>query len=72
MTNNEIEVLASELPILDDKQNYKYIDEIASNGAYYQVAWIKKQDKYLALYGTTPIKLKIVDTSNDVFEDEEV
>ena len=29
MTNNEIEVLASELPILDDKQNYKYIDEIA-------------------------------------------
>lgn len=72
MTNNEIEVLASELPILDDKQNYKYIDEIASNGTYYQVAWIKKQDKYLALYGTTPIKLKIVDTSNDVFEDEEV
>ena len=72
MTNNEIEVLASELPILDDKQNYKYIDEIASNGVYCQVAWIKKQDKYLALYGTTPIKLKIVDTSNDVFEDEEV
>ncbi|AEU40207.1 hypothetical protein llh_5155 [Lactococcus cremoris subsp. cremoris A76] len=26
MTNNEIEVLASELPILDDKQNYKYKD----------------------------------------------
>lgn len=47
MTNNEIEVLASELPILDDKQNYKYIDEIASNGAYYQVAWIKKQDMLL-------------------------
>lgn len=72
MINNELEVLASELPILDDKQNYKYLDEVASKGSYYQVAWLKKQDKYLALYGTTPIELKNVDTSNDIFEDEEV
>lgn len=72
MINNELEVLASELPILDDKQNYKYLDEVASKGSYYQVAWLKKQEKYLVLYGTTPIELKNVDTSNDVFEDEEV
>ena len=72
MIKNELEVLASELPVLDDKQNYKYLEEIASNGTYYQVAWLKKQDEYVALYGTAPIELKNIDTSNDVFEDEEV
>ncbi|QHM67928.1 hypothetical protein C7M49_01896 (plasmid) [Pediococcus pentosaceus] len=72
MTNNELEVLASELPILDDKQDYKYFEEIAGIGSYYQVAWQKKLDGYIALYGTTPIELKNIDTSNDVFEDEEV
>lgn len=72
MINNELEVLSSELPVLNDKQNYKYLEESAGNGAYYQVAWQKTQDGYIALYGTTPIELKNVDISNDVFEDEEV
>ncbi len=41
MTNNELEILASELPILDDKQDYKYFEEIAGIGSYYHVAWQK-------------------------------
>ncbi|WP_192815961.1 hypothetical protein [Oenococcus oeni] len=53
---NELEVLASELPIFTDKNGYKYLIEIASKGNYIQVAWQKKDNEYLALYGTQPFK----------------
>ena len=36
---NELEALASELPILTDKSSYKYLSEVAGNGKYIQVAW---------------------------------
>ena len=68
---NELEALASELPILTDKSSYKYLSEIAGNGKYIQVAWQKKNAEYLALYGTTPIQIRSLPTLNDIFEDEE-
>ena len=34
MINHELEVLFSELPVLNDKQNYKYLEESAGNGAW--------------------------------------
>lgn len=54
---NELEALASELPILTNKSSYKYLSEVAGNGKYIQVAWQKKNAEYLALYGTQSIKL---------------
>ncbi|MCC7667831.1 hypothetical protein CRI87_12085 [Liquorilactobacillus satsumensis] len=68
---NELEALASELPILTDKSSYKYLSEVAGNGKYIQVAWQKKNAEYLALYGTTPIQIRSLPTLNDIFEDEE-
>lgn len=50
---------------------HKYLKEITENGAYYQVAWQKLSDGYVALYGTTPIQIRSLQTLNDIFEDEE-
>ncbi|WP_262342155.1 hypothetical protein [Lactiplantibacillus plantarum] len=50
---------------------HKYLKEITENGAYYQVAWQKLADGYVALYGTTPIQIRSLPTLNDTFEDEE-
>lgn len=69
--NRELEVLASELPVLQTKGTYKYLKEITGNGSYYQVAWQKLADGYVALYGTTPIQIRSLPTLNDIFEDEE-
>lgn len=44
--NNELAVLASELPVLQTKGAYKYLKEITGNGAYYQVAWQKLTRQY--------------------------
>ncbi|MDN6055083.1 MAG: hypothetical protein L0I47_09105 [Lactococcus lactis] len=68
---NELEALASELPILTDKSSYKYLSEVAGNGKYIQVAWQKLADGYIALYGTTPIQINVAPILNDIFEDEE-
>ncbi|WP_249662990.1 hypothetical protein [Lentilactobacillus buchneri] len=51
--DNELTVIGSELPVLQAKGTYKYLKEITGNGAYYQVAWQKLADGYIALYGTT-------------------
>ncbi|EPC69494.1 hypothetical protein Lpp14_00184, partial [Lacticaseibacillus paracasei subsp. paracasei Lpp14] len=45
--------------------------EITGNGAYYQVAWQKLADGYIALYGTTPIQINVAPILNDIFENEE-
>lgn len=68
---NELEALASELPILTDKSSYKYLSEVAGNGKYIQVAWQKKNAEYLALYGTQPIKLPQIDNSVEFVDAEE-
>nr|WP_277896207.1 hypothetical protein [Enterococcus lactis] len=68
--NNELAVLASELPVLQTKGAYKYLKEITGNGSYYQVAWQKLADGYVALYGTTSIQIRSLPTLNDIFEDE--
>ncbi|MFT9267827.1 hypothetical protein [Oenococcus sp.] len=70
--DNELEVLASELPIFNDKHDYKYLSEIAGKGNYIQVAWHKKDHEYLALYGTQAIKLPQIDNSVDFIEQQEV
>ncbi|WP_270320983.1 hypothetical protein [Levilactobacillus brevis] len=46
------------------KGAYKYLKEITENGAYYQAAWQKLSDGYVALYGTTPIQIRSLPTSN--------
>ena len=69
--NNELAVTGSELPVLETKGAYKYLAEISDNGAYYQVAWQKLADGYVALYGTAPIQTRAVPTLNDIFEGEE-
>ncbi|QOP54179.1 hypothetical protein HCC75_12480 (plasmid) [Levilactobacillus brevis] len=69
--NNELAVTGSELPVLQAKGTYKYLKEITGNGDYYQVAWQKLADGYVALYGTAPIQIKALPNLNDIFEDEE-
>lgn len=69
--DNELTVIGSELPVLQTKGAYKYLREITGNGAYYQVAWQKLADGYVALYGTTPVQAKVAPILNDIFEDEE-
>ena len=69
--DNELAVIGSELPVLQAKGTYKYLKEITGNGAYYQVAWQKLADGYIALYGTTSIQIRSLPTLNDIFEDEE-
>ena len=54
--DNKLAVIGSELPVLQAKGTYKYLKEITGNGAYYQVAWQKLSDGYVALYGTTSIQ----------------
>ena len=49
--DNELAVIGSELPVLQTKGAYKYLKEITGNGSYYQVAWQKLADGYVALYG---------------------
>lgn len=66
--NNELAVLASELPVLQAKGTYKYLKEITGNGAYYQVAWQKLSDGYVALYGTTSIQTKVAPILNDILK----
>lgn len=56
---NELEALASELPILTDKSSYKYLSEVAGNGKYIQVAWQKKECRIFStlrhtIYQVTP------------------
>ncbi|AUJ30951.1 MAG: hypothetical protein ABF991_12850 [Liquorilactobacillus hordei] len=68
---NELEALASELPILTDKNSYKYLSEVAGNGNYIQVAWQKKDTEYLALYGTHSIKFPQIDNSVEFVDAEE-
>lgn len=67
---NELEALASELPILTDKSIYKYLSEVAGNGKYSQVAWQKTDTEYLALYGTRSIKLPQIDNSVEFLDEE--
>ena len=69
--DNELTVIGSELPVLQTKGAYKYLKEITGNGAYYQVAWQKLSDGYVALYGTASIQTKVAPILNDIFEDEE-
>lgn len=69
--DNKLAVIGSELPVLQAKGTYKYLKEITGNGAYYQVAWQKLADSYVALYGTTPIQINVAPILNDIFEDEE-
>ena len=56
--NDELMIAGSELPVLDEKGHYKYLDEVSGNGAYFQVAWLKVKGKgFVSLYGTEAIKL---------------
>ena len=64
-------ILDPELPVLQAKGTYKYLKEITGNGAYYQVAWQKLSDGYVALYGTTSIQTKVAPILDDILEDEE-
>ncbi|WP_349516147.1 hypothetical protein [Leuconostoc suionicum] len=50
MLKDELEVLSSEVPVSNDKQNYKYLEKGAGNGAYYQVAWQKTSQVYRTLW----------------------
>ncbi|HBI2089398.1 MULTISPECIES: hypothetical protein [Lactobacillales] len=69
--SNILDVQASELPVLQAKDSYKYLDEISGNGAYHQVAWQQVDDtSYIALYGTEPIELLTVKDLATEFPDE--
>lgn len=63
--HNNLDVSASELPILSNKENYKYLDEVSGNGAYQQV-----DNQYIALYGKEPIELLTVKDLATEFSDE--
>lgn len=69
--DNKLAVIGSELPVLQAKGPYKYLKGITGNDAYYQVAWQKLSDGYVALYGTTPVQINVAPILNDIFEDEE-
>lgn len=66
--DNKLAVIGSELPVLQAKGTYKYLKEITGNGAYYQVAWQKLADGYIALYGTTPIQISVAPILNDILK----
>lgn len=68
--HNNLDVSASELPILSNKENYKYLDEVSGNGAYQQVAWQQVDNQYIALYGTEPIELLTIKDLATEFPDE--
>lgn len=68
--SDRLQVLASELPILTRKGNYKYLGEIAGNGQYKQVAWQKTSSKYLPLYGIQELKTVVNDTTEIEFPDD--
>ena len=67
---NELDVLASEFPILSEKGSYKYLKEVAGKGEYFQVAWQKLEDEFVALYGKQEIP--IISLNNDILFEEEV
>lgn len=67
---NKFETMASELPILDEKGKYRYLEEVADQGKYQQVAWQKVNDEYIALYGTEPIQLPTSDDLITEFPEE--
>ena len=71
--NDQLMIAGSELPVLDEKGHYKYLDEVSGNGAYFQVAWLKVKGKgFVSLYGTEAIKLTDnLNTLEDVFFDEQ-
>ena len=69
---NYTQVLASELPILDDKGNYHYLNEVAGKGEYIKVGWQQSGTEYIALYGTEKINLSITDDLVDIIQDEQV
>ncbi|MBI0034025.1 hypothetical protein [Lactobacillus sp. M0396] len=52
----KISVVASELPVLSDPAGYRLLKEIAADGHYRQVAWLKDRERYVPLYGTSQIK----------------
>ena len=64
-------VVAINVDVVMKIEEDKYLKEITGNGAYYQVAWQKLADGYIALYGTTPIQINVAPILNDIFEDEE-
>lgn len=68
--SNILDVQASELPVLPNKDSYKYLDEISGNGAYHQVAKQLDDNSYIALYGTEPIELLTVKDLTTEFPDE--
>ena len=67
---NELDVLASEFPVLSEKGSYKYLKEVGGKGEYFQVAWQKLEDEFVALYGKQEIP--IISLNNDILFEEEV
>ena len=67
---NELDVLASEFPVLSEKGSYKYLNEVAGKGEYFQVSWQKLEDEFVALYGKQEIP--IISLNNDILFEEEV
>lgn len=56
----------SELPILTEKGNYFFLNEIISDGQYMQVGWLQvsRKNECIALYGKNPI-VPIADENAD-------
>ena len=67
---NELDVLASEFPVLSEKGSYKYLKEVAGKGEHFQVSWQKLEDEFVALYGKQEIP--IISLNNDILFEEEV
>lgn len=49
----------SGLPILKDKGDLRFFEEVIMDGCYYQVAWLKdnRQNRCVALYGSRPLSV---------------
>lgn len=69
---NYTEVLGSELPILDSKGNYHYLNEVAGKGEYVKVGWLQSGTQYVALYGDHKVDFVVTDEQEDIIEDEQV
>lgn len=70
MKYNELEIQASELPVVDGKQKYRYLDEVLDDGAYRQVAWQQISEGYVPLYDNKPLKIVQAAQLEDEFPDE--
>lgn len=68
---SELDVLASELPVLDSKEDFKYIEEVSGDGRYRQVAWQKVANGYVALYGQKELKISDNQSLEIDFPEEE-